>query len=400
MTNRLIAIALLAALLPASAARAQEALPGEAPVDTLEPITTEELIRYIDEARQRRLSLERKQVMAEIDAGILFDPARISAAIKGLKADPKNTWADNAERICKAYATVDLRFGKAYDHLVAGRHEKAAQAVKPLISVRETDYFAAAKRYVYCEALAGAGRHQDAVDAYTELVAELPDRFSFAALSLLKAAETYEKMHRRYNAMALYDLWVESFGLLDTEMARELGERANRIAADYADPLGTLAGKMDDVADRLAKADSGTGTQKKQKEIVHMLNDLIATAEEQSSSSSSSQGKQGKQGKKKGQGQAQGQAKGKGQGGKSGPASGLGIPSSPAAVSKLVGGGEAERPKNLSEVRPDDGSDNWGNLPPRERAKLVEAVKDQMPERYREMLKDYYRNSAKDEEGP
>ena len=368
-----------------------------------ETMTAEEMERYIAEARQRRLSLERRQVAAEIQQGVVIDPSKIDAAVKGLSKGAKNTWADNAERICKAFALVDRRFGKAWTLLRSGDNRAAAQAFKPLISTRDTSYLAAAKRFCHAEALAGMGRNEDAVDAYTDLVKAMPDRFSFSALALLKAARTYERMHRRYYAMTLYNLWVESFGLLDTETAKDLAGRADEIAADYEDPLGTLSGKMSTVADRLAAVDSGRLTQKKQKEIIAMLDDLIATAEESSSASGKGQGKCGKCGKAgcKGGGSCAGGGKGSGKsgakgGGKSGPASGVGIPSSHATVSRLVGGATV-RPSGLSDVRPSDGSDDWGKMPPRQREKLLETFKETMPERYRQMIRDYYKKLASKE---
>lgn len=369
-----------------------------------ETITPEEMERFIAEARQRRLSLERKQVAAEIQQGLVIDPSKIDAAVKDLSQGARNTSADNAERICRAFSLVDRRFGKAWALLQSGNNKDAAQAFKPLISTRDTSYLAAAKRFCYAEALAGMGRNEDAVDAYTDLVKAMPDRFSFSSLALLKAGRTYERMHRRYYAMTLYNLWVESFGLLDTETAKELAKRADEIAADYNDPLGTLSGKMSTVADRLAAVDSGRGTQEKQKEIIAMLDDLIATAEECCSGSGQAQGKCSKCGKAGCQGECQGGGKGSGEGsgkgsGKgsgSGPASGIGIPSSPATVSRLVTGATV-RPSGLSEVRPSDGSDDWGKMAPRQREKLLETFKETMPERYREMIRDYYKRLASNE---
>jgi hypothetical protein len=199
-------------------------------------------------------------------------------------------------------------------------------------------------------------------------------------------------MHRRYYAMTLYNLWVESFGLLDTETARDLARRADEIAADYEDPLGALSGKMSTVADRLAAVDSGRVTQKKQKEIIAMLDDLIATAEECSSCSGKAGGKCGKCGKAGCKGGCGGGGTGSGKGG----AKGVGIPSSHATVSRLVGGATV-RPSGLSDVRPSDGSDDWGKMPPRQREKLLETFKETMPERYRQMIRDYYKRLASTE---
>ena len=43
---------------------------------------------------------------------------------------------------------------------------------------------------------------------------------------------------------------------------------------------------------------------------------------------------------------------------------------------------------------PSGPGDDWGRLPRRERERLLETFKEGMPERYREMLRDYYRRLA------
>ncbi len=359
-----------------------------------------ELKEYLVARRHDRLALERRQVAAEIEEGLLFDPAQIKAALKELNANPKHTYADNAQRICRAFAKVDQHFGKAWALFAAGDFQAAATAVKPFVSSRDTSYLAAAKRYCYARALEQAGRrNEDAVDAYTDIVKELPGRFSFPSLALLNAGATYERMHRRLYAMALYETWIDTFGVLDPDKADELADIVKEIAADYSDPLASLANKMNGVAERLSLVDSGRDTQKRQKDIVAMLDDLIATAEESASSSSKKQQQQQKQ-KKDGEcsscgkpGHTAGECKSGGQGGKSGPAGGLGIPSTGATASRLTGGAP-RKAENLSEVRPSDGTDDWGKLPPRDRAKMLEGFKESMPERYRNMLRDYYRSLA------
>jgi len=203
----------------------------------------------------------------------------------------------------------------------------------------------------------------------------------------------YEKMHRRLNAMGLYQAWIESFGLLDPTTARKLAELTESIIADYKDPLGTLSTKMTDVEQRLLATDSGRTTQERQRDIIIMLDDLIATAEEQSGGG---QGQSQQQGRRKngGKSDCQGQASGAG----SGRPAGLGVPSSPAKVSALVGGAVV-RPTGLSKIRPSDPSDDWGRLPPRQREELLKRFQESMPERYREMIRDYYRALASDRGG-
>ena len=401
--TKLTALLLAACLMAGATAAAQspeDVSPEPVAPGGDEPITIspEQIRQFLAEARLRRLRLERQQVAIEIDQEPLFDAKTKDEAIKQLESSPKNTWEDNAQRMMKAYGIVAPKFAKAMQLHQQGNHQAAIDALQPIISRRDTNYFAAAKRYLCAEALVGAGRLDDAIDAYLDLIRDMPDRFSFSALVLMRSAETYEKMHRRYYAMSLYRLWVDSFGLLDEKTAQELTAKADKIEADYRDPLGTIAKKMGQVKDYFQVADSGRDNQGKQREILEQLDDLIATAEEQSQGQGQGQG-QGKgegEGEGEGKGKGKGKGKGAGQGSKSGPASGLGIPSSPATSSVLVGG-ESPRPQGLSEVRPSDGTDEWGKLSPREREEILEVFKEEMPERYQDMLRDYYESLAKPE---
>ncbi|MDY7011034.1 MAG: hypothetical protein SVV80_09825 [Planctomycetota bacterium] len=405
MINKKILITVLVLLTSAGSAGAQ-ILPGEKPADSTDPgmmsltMTPEQLEKFIEEARLRRLEMEREHVAAEIkgDMKLNFNPDKTDAALKVLFDKPKNTWEDNAGRISRAFAVVDERFGKVHAALAAGDHEGVIAAIEPFISERDTSYFAAAKRFCLAEALAGRGRSEDAVDAYADLVKTMPDRFSFSALALLRAGRTYESLNRLYYAMTLYRLWVDSFGLLDSETAKDLAVRAEKIASDYEDPLKTIAGKMDEVQKRLSTIDSGRVTQTRQKEIVAMLDDLIATAEENASpSAGGGEGKGKCEGEGEGEGEGQGEGQGKGK--KSGPPRGIGIPTQGATVSQLVGG-ETLAPSGLREVHASDRTDDWGRLPPREQKKLMETFRETMPERYRGMIRDYYRQLASNRTAP
>jgi tetratricopeptide (TPR) repeat protein len=383
---------MMAAALLAGAAAAQFDQ-GGGPGAGLSP---DRLKKILAEAMARRMAMERDQVAVEIREGMLFIPDQVDPAIRLLNHRPANQWEDNAHRICKAFAMVDLRFGKAWAAMVERRFGDAASIVKGQISERDTSYLAAAKQFCHAEALTGQGRYQDAADAYAELVRRMPDRFSFAAMALLRAAECYETLHRNYSAMSLYRAWVDSFGLLDTDLAAKLTAKADRIAADYKDPMGTLVKKMGEAHSRLAQIDSGRQTQRKQQEVIEMLDDLIAMAEEQPQRSSQSRKKQQGQGQCKscgGKGCGQCGGGGQGQGSKSGPAGGIGVPSSHAMASRLVGG-SSPRPAGLAEIRPSGPGDDWGRLPPRDRRKLLETFREDMPERYRNMLEDYYRKLA------
>ena len=82
--------------------------------DLLKEFTPEQLAELVKRAAANRLDLERRQVEAEIEQGILYEPDDIKAAKKILRDKPANTQKDNIDRICRAFAKVDGRFAKPY----------------------------------------------------------------------------------------------------------------------------------------------------------------------------------------------------------------------------------------------------------------------------------------------
>jgi len=134
--------------------------PQPAPTEA-EVLSPEQLQKFFEQARVRRLSMERAQVTAEIEGGqlMVLDEDRIKEAVKHLSTGAKNTWEDNAERTCRAFGMVHPRFGRALEKFRKGDCERAAQDFKAIISTseRDTSYFAAAKRFCYAEALAWTG---------------------------------------------------------------------------------------------------------------------------------------------------------------------------------------------------------------------------------------------------
>jgi len=336
------------------------------------PLTAGQLARWIAQARSHRLSVERDHVAAEIRGGLLFADDKIGPAIERLRTDPPETCEASAERICEAYATVSRPFGKAWRRYVEGDYRGALEAVEPIIGRRDTTYFAAAKRFVQARALVGAEDLAEASDAYLDLVHDMPERFSFASAGLIDAGETFERMHRRYYAMMLYRLWVDTFGVLDGATAAELTARADRIEADYREPLKTVAGKMSEVRAMLAGADSGEANQQTQQEILDQLDDLIAMMEEDRDD----------------------------EGVDPAPAPARQQPVSiPRPVAR-----KPERPEPDPRARrgkpPGDSDGPWGVLPPRQRERMVASFTESIPERYRNMIRDYFARIAREQPRP
>jgi tetratricopeptide (TPR) repeat protein len=355
-----------------------------------------ELGKLIQEAINRRLKVERQQVAAEIRKGIMYDPDEMLAAIKILEDNPADTQKDNIDRIWRAYATVDPSFAKPLELFKAGKHAEAAEAVQKIVSVQEATYLSAAKFYLLAESLRASKQGHDAVTAYSEIFVNMPDRISFAASASFRAGQTYEEMGRFIYAMKYYGECVTNYGLtLDVEDVTALAEKIDHYQKLYKDPLGSLAGMMDKVEQRLAAVDSGKGTQQEQEQIVMILEDLIKTMEEQQKppppSSSSSQDKDKQKNKGQGEGQGQGQAQGQAQGKGSKPMGNN--PSGPAMVSALTPGEVAPLREKAGEYEVNEEGD-WATMPPRQRDELMSVARRRMSERHRNAIADFHKKMA------
>ena len=366
-----------------------------------ESMSPEELARLVSEAARARLQVERQQVAAEIRQGLLYDNADIRKALALLAASPAETQADNIERVMGAFAAVDGRFAEPFELFAAGKYAEALEPARAIVNDKQTTYLSAASHYLLAETLRQLGKDYEAVDLYSRILANMPDRISFAAASAVKAAAAYERLHRGTYAMEMSVYCLKNYGLtLSKEDFDAIMDRIEELKELYADPIGSIVGRMQQVRDRLAAADGGDETRKAQEQIVMVLEDLIKTAEEKSKSSDQQkqksqqrkqQGRCPKCGKKGCQGQCRG-----GAGTAMGQPGGTNQPSSPAQRSALVPGA-VERPVRRSVEHVTAESGDWAKLPPRERMRLEQIRRKTLSERHRDIISDYRTRLAEGE---
>jgi hypothetical protein len=159
--------------------------------------------------------------------------------------------------------------------------------------------------------------------------------------------ESFRPLERRHLAMALF-------------MERDLQDWKK-------DDLGDIERDMRMSADKLDLARAGKDTQKIQQDIVAKLDKLIKEKEDGGKGSKSEQDAQaGKD--------------------KQGP--GNGKPNSPAPDSIVMGGTGSGKvdDKKLKEV-----AEQWGTLPPEKRAKVVQEITRDLPEKFRPMIEEYFK---------
>jgi tetratricopeptide (TPR) repeat protein len=368
-------------------------------LDTLlNSMTPEQLAELMNAAMVLRLEQERSQVAAEIKGGLLYEPKDIAAAVKILKDKPANTQQDNIERICKALAKVDVLFGKAYGQMLKKDYKAAAASAAKVVDDQRATYLSAATFYIYAQCLVGSDRGEDAVEVYREILINMPDRLSFASSASLEAAKVYEKINRLQYAMEMYAYCLENYALTLTEKeAESIYQKIKEFAEVYKEPFKALATKMGYVETRLAAEDSGKKTQKKEKEILALLEDMIKTAEEKASRQpppppKCTCGGKGtckackaakKPGKDKGEDKGKGPGKGQGKDPKGDN------PSSPAKVSALVPGKAARPPRDAS-AHKNAGDGDWSTLPPREQERIRQMLRKLISERHKDITSKYH----------
>lgn len=139
-----------------------------------------------------------------------------------------------------------------------------------------------------------------------------------------------------------------------------------RELADEPDKLASVARRMNDSERRLALADPGEETRRRQQTILDQLDELIDKLEEQRK-----------------QQQQQQAASGSGGGAESGN------PAEDSLPSELKGPGAVDRKRLVA-------GDAWGALPPAERERLTQAITRDYPPHYRALVEDYFRTLAEE----
>lgn len=149
---------------------------------------------------------------------------------------------------------------------------------------------------------------------------------------------------------------------LDKQLLRELGGDEILPKPKTNNPLAAIADEMHIVTRDLSDLSTGEPTQQKQEKIVKKLDDLIAQLEKECEACQ----KAGRSGNN---------------------------PSRPLADSVIVGG-----PGGIGDLHaPKPGGKAWGELPPHQRDRILQALQNGFPAHYQRILERYYRRLAEEQ---
>ncbi len=149
---------------------------------------------------------------------------------------------------------------------------------------------------------------------------------------------------------------------------------ANQMLAELrnrqAGRIGEVTDLMTYAARRLQNGDAGEVVQERQARAIKLLDKLIEEAQKQENNSSSSSGAGG----------------GSSRGGQT--------PPTPMPQSQLPGGRAPEG--TLQAVRRANPGEMWGAMPPAQRERILQALQDSFPRRYRRLVEQYFEQLAKE----
>jgi len=253
------------------------------------------------------------------------------------------------------------------------RPREVVRLLAPLLKHADP-YLAANAEYFHVRALAGMGRYERIEEILTTLE-ERKEHFSrhtpyaphlWFIKSFCEARDLrYERARRSLDALeALFPDMPEAVSVGGRQLRLEIERREQGT-------LGEVADVMDYVADRLNAADRSERVHDHQRKIVALLDRLIDRMEQQEQQQSGRGGAAGENQKP---------------------------PRQPVQNAKR----ESDAPKGAGRtgdlhdapnVKP---GESWGKLPPSERERILQSIRERFPSRYRQLVEQYYRSLAEE----
>ena len=293
------------------------------------------------------------------------------AAVKRLLSEAKGDPAQLPDALASALAVLHPKFGDALAALNNEETQKAAAILKELRQSPDP-YLAAHAAYFEGRALVIEERYEDALPLLSKVAGEWLDRTLYGGESLFLVGICQGELLRREAALRIFRDFLKLYADAPERMRIGADHVVRTIQALEEGSLDDVQTRMGDSRRRLRLEHSGKPTQERQDRIIAMLDKLIKEAEDREQQGGGGGGGGG------------------GQGGQGGPPSGNQQPSSPASQSSASSGeGRIGALGRLARGRADE---VWGSARARERQEVLNVLKAKFPERYRELLEQYYQS--------
>ncbi len=289
----------------------------------------------------------------------------------------RKTWSDcidcdGEEFLTQGLTVISKKFRDGLDAYDSDDYAKCAILMRasrkdanPFVAAHATAY--EIKTHVQMEKLLEAltlmedlkEEDRTAIARYSYFDAEIDFLYGFCLLSDLQFEEA---------SMSLGQ-FLEKHGDASQRLViaaqQMLIELANRAGED----VGEVVDLMNFSSRRLKHADTGEIVRTRQQRILDLLDQMIEEAEQQEQQQQS------------------------GSGGSSGGSSGK-SPSTPMQDSTLPGGSSAEGPLRGAAKKANP-AQTWGSMPAAQRQKILQAIRESFPSRYRKLVEQYYEELGK-----
>lgn len=300
------------------------------------------------------------------------------------KADPvtlakfESIWRDDYRSILQRTADTLALGSPEAARLLAQAHDPSAPApltVPDLLNDQNQPFFFRANlALAYAKALSTRRVYEESLAA---LKLVQPEQVVDPAIYLFHRAVAEHALMRKADAAKSIKRLVEdvSDAPLRYKTIAVLMHMDMQAWAPEERDLGNISRLMGNIERRLDLSRGGKVTQDLQKKVIYRLDELIKELEAQQDQDSADGSGNG--------GNCPGGGKGNGSGGNTVR------PSSPASDSRIMGGAGQGK---VNEEKLRQYQENWGKLPPRERARALQELTRDLPPSYREVIEQFLNN--------
>ena len=284
------------------------------------------------------------------------------------------TSGSSADRVDGALERLYPEFAAGRRALEASRADEAARALEPLIAAN--DPFLAANALYYTALAHWQAERADSATAllmgHSRLWLELDALTAHAPeLHLMRSFGDARAGHYHAAATALREL-LTRYTDADEGFRARVGSLLQRIVGRGLDRLDEAATRMSSAAERLTRGDTGEATRAEQTRVLTVLDELIAQAEQQMTPPQSKPKPTPAPSPQEGQSKPEQAAK---------------------ESTERTGPGQTAELGDAPQAQPGAA---WGKLPPAERERVLQAIGERHPSRYRQLVEQYYRALAEE----
>jgi hypothetical protein len=308
----------------------------------------------------------------------LSSDASIPADVRKLLVETWKTSADRdgAEFLSQALSVLQPKFRVVLEAFDADEHERCLAAARELTA--NVDPFISVHAAVYeVKSLVALQKRIEAGERISKLL-ENPGEAALASYTYSAGEMLFLQGYclvgdlRYKEASAVLNRFLAEYPNAPLRQTIAAKQMLVELAAREPDGIEEVVDLMDFSHTRLKQFDSGSVVQARQQRILDLLDQLIKESEEKEKNCKCSKC-------------------GGGSGGAQG--SNTPMPRSPMQESQLPMGAVPEG--ELREARRANPAESWGALPPLERERILQALRESFPNRYRKLVEQYYEQLAK-----